>query len=93
YKVTFAADQTVARIAIRGNREYASGYDFLSGEFQVLDASDAVLWEGIYDLPEPDRDLDLNLPAPVAKARAVKFSGLSDESDEPGFSELEVFGP
>ncbi|MFI5309211.1 MAG: IPT/TIG domain-containing protein, partial [Polyangiales bacterium] len=46
YKVTFAADQTVARIAIRGNREYASGYDFLSGEFQVLDASDAVLWEG-----------------------------------------------
>jgi hypothetical protein len=91
YEIIFAADQIVARIAIRGNREYASGYDFLRGKFDVLDASDGVLWTGTYDLPAPDRDLDLTLPVAVPKARKVKFSGLQDESDEPGFSELEVF--
>lgn len=90
FQITFAADQTVARIAMRGNREYASGYDFLRGTFAVLDASDKVLWKGDYDLPEPDRDLDITLPA-VDNARKVKFSSLADESDEPGFSELEVF--
>ena len=90
FQVTFASDQTVARIAMRGNREYASGYDFLRGTFQVLDASDKVLWKGDYDLPEPDRDLDVTLPA-VDNARKVKFIALADESDEPGFSELEVF--
>jgi hypothetical protein len=90
FQITFASDQTVARIAMRGNREYASGYDFLRGTFQVLDASDKVLWKGDYELPEPDRDLDVTLPA-VDNARKVKFLSLADESDEPGFSELEVF--
>jgi hypothetical protein len=93
FKITFPSAQTVARIAIRGNREYASGYDFLRGTFEVLDTSQAVLWTGTYDLPAPDRDLDITLPTPIANAFAVKFSGLDDESDEPGFSELEVFGP
>jgi hypothetical protein len=90
FQITFASDQTVARIAMRGNREYASGYDFLSGKFEVLDDSDGVLWHGTYDLPEPDRDIDITLPAQTG-ARKVKFSSLADESDEPGFSELEVF--
>jgi hypothetical protein len=93
FKITFASAQTVARIARRGNREYASGYDFLTGTFEVLDGADSVLWQGTYDLPLPDRDLDLVLPVPIANAVSVKFSSLSDESDEPGFSELEVFGP
>jgi hypothetical protein len=93
FKITFPSAQTVSRIAMRGNREYASGYDFLNGRFEVLDASDSVLWEGTYDLPAPDRDLDLTLPAPLSNAVAVRFWGLADESLEPGFSELEVFGP
>lgn len=93
FKITFPSAQTVARIAMRGNREYASGYDFLNGKFEVLGVADAVLWEGTYDLPAPDRDLDLTLQAPVPNALSVRFTGLADESDEPGFSELEVFGP
>jgi len=93
YQVTFASAQTVARIAMRGNREYASGYDFIRGKFEVLDANDAVLWQGTYDLPAPDRDLDITLPTPVKRALSVKFSSLVDESSEPGLSELEVFGP
>lgn len=92
YQVTFASAQTVARIAMRGNREYASGYDFIRGTFEVLDANDAVVWQGTYDLPEPDRDLDIVLPEP-ARGRSVRFTSLADESTEPGFAELEVFGP
>jgi len=91
YLITFATDQTVGRIAMRGNREYASGYDFISGDFEVIDASGDTLWSGHYDLPAPDRDLDITLPDPIAGARSVKFTSTADESDEPGFAELEVF--
>lgn len=88
---SFAGGQKVGRIAMRGNREYASGYDFIRGKFEVLDGNDAVLWKGTYDLPPPDRDLDIVLPRPVSGARSVKFTSVADESTEPGFSELEVF--
>jgi hypothetical protein len=93
YQVTFASAQTVSRIAMRGNREYASGYDFIRGKFEVLGKNDAVLWQGSYDLPAPDADLDITLQSPVKNALSVKFTSLADESSEPGFSELEVFGP
>jgi hypothetical protein len=93
YQITFASEQTVGRIAMRGNREYASGYDFLRGKFEVLDAAGDVLWEGDYDLPAPDRDLDLTFSTPIEGALSVRFTSIMDESTEPGFSELEVFGP
>lgn len=93
YQVTFPQPQTVGRIAMRGNREYASGYDFLRGRFDVLNADGIALWSQSYDLPAPDRDLDIFLPAPIAGAAAVRFTSEADESDEPGFSELEVFAP
>jgi hypothetical protein len=92
FLITLAEDQAVARIAMRGNREYASGYDFIRGTFQLLDASGDAVWEGTYDLPAPDRDLDITLPDPVT-ARALRFESLEDESSEPGFAELELFGP
>jgi hypothetical protein len=43
-------------------------------------------------LPAPDRDLDITLPTPV-RARALRFTSVEDESSEPGFAELELFGP
>jgi hypothetical protein len=91
YRVDFGAPQTLTRVAMRGNREYMSGYDFLRGRFEVLGAGDAVLWSASYDLPEPDRDLDITLPTPIAGATAVKFTSEKDESVEPGFAELEAF--
>jgi hypothetical protein len=92
YEITLAADQEIGRIAMRGNREYASGYDFIRGRFKLLNASDDVLWEGDYDLPAPDRDLDITLPEPVT-ARALRFESLVDEGVDPGFAELELFEP
>jgi hypothetical protein len=93
FMVTFPSGQAVARIAIRGNREYASGYDFLTAKFELLGADEDVLWHGTYDLPGPDRDLDIVLPKTFDDVFSVRFSSIADESDEPGFSELEVFGP
>ncbi|MES1172245.1 MAG: hypothetical protein ABUL77_03320, partial [Bacteroidota bacterium] len=93
FQVGFATPQSVARIAMRGNREYAAGYDFTEGWFEVTGADGASLWKARYLLPQPDRDLDIVFPAPIAGAAAVRFTSIADESVEPGFSELEVFAP
>jgi hypothetical protein len=93
YQITFEDLQTVERIAMRGNREYASGYDFVRGTFALLGADGDAIWEGSYDLPGPDRDLDIVLPSSVEGVSALRFTSLEDESTEPGFAELEVFGP
>ncbi|HEY8926645.1 MAG TPA: hypothetical protein VIU64_19815 [Polyangia bacterium] len=91
FQINFPAAQTVSRIAMRGNREYASGYDFVQGRFEVLDAAGNPLWSEERLLPDPDRDLDIPFFPPLANAYAVRFTSLMDQSDEPGFSELEVF--
>ena len=41
YQITFPTPQTVGRIALRGNREYTTGYDFLRARFEVLGAEGA----------------------------------------------------
>ncbi len=91
--VSFASDQTVGRIAMRGNREYAVMYDLVRGKFEILGASNDVLWSQSLDLPNPGRDYDIFLPAPVANARAVRFTSETDVSEDPGFAELEAFAP
>ena len=91
FQINFPSPQVVSRIAMRGNREYASGYDFVEGRFEVLDAAGNPLWSETRLLPDPDRDLDIPFFPPVANASAVRFTSLTDQSDEPGFSELEVF--
>jgi hypothetical protein len=93
YQITFPAPQTVGRIALRGNREYTTGYDFLRARFEVLGPGGAPLWSAAYELPEPDRDLDITLPTPIPNATAVRFTSERDESEDPGFGELEVFAP
>jgi hypothetical protein len=93
FLVTFAAPQTVARIALRGNREYTTGYDFLRARFELLGEGDAVLSTTTHQLLEPDRDVDVTWAAPVAGVKAVRFRSEADESEDPGFGELAVFGP
>jgi hypothetical protein len=93
YTVTFPSAQVVGRIAVRGSREYSAGYDFLRARLEVLGAGGVVLWSGASDLPQPNRDLDVTLPAPIAGAVAVRFTSEKDESEDPGFGELEIFGP
>ena len=91
YQLTFPAPQTVGRIAMRGNREYASGYDFVEGRFDLLDAAGAVLWSADRLLPDPDRDLDILVEPRVGNATSLRFTSVQDQPDEPGFSELELF--
>lgn len=93
FMVTFPSAQTVGRIAFRGNRENAAGFDFIRAKFEVVDGNGGVLWTGTVDLPPPERDFDLNLPTPVSGARSVRVISERDESHSPGIGELEVFGP
>jgi len=91
YQLTFPTPQAVGRIAMRGNREYASGYDFIEGRFDLLDVNGAVLWTADRLLPDPDRDLDILVEPRVGNVASVRFTSVQDQPDEPGFSELEVF--
>jgi hypothetical protein len=91
FQLSFPTPQTIGRISMRGNREYASGYDFVEGRFDILDASGAVLWTEDRLLPDPDRDLDILVEPRVTGASAVRFTSVMDQPDEPGFSELELF--
>lgn len=91
FQLTFPSPQAVGRIAIRGNREYASGYDFVEGRFDLLDVNGAVLWTADRLLPDPDRDLDILVQPRVANATSLRFTSVQDQPDEPGFSELELF--
>ena len=91
YQLTFPSPQTVGRIAMRGNREYATNYDFVEGRFDILDVNGAVLWSEDRLLPDPDRDLDILVEPRITNASAIRFTSVQDQPDEPGFSELEVF--
>ena len=79
-------------IALRGNREYATGYAFFKGRFEILTEADEVLWSGVYSIPTVDSDLDIAIAPPV-NGRKVRFTSIEDEPDDPGFAELEVFEP
>ncbi len=93
YQVTFSSPQPVGRIALRGNREYMSGYDFIRVRFEVVGAGDAIIWSSAFDLPQPDRDVDVFLSKTLTGVTAVRFVSEADESSEPGFAEFEVFPP
>ena len=89
YQVQLSAFQEVGRIAFRGNREYASGYNFLQGRFEVYNATGALAWGQSFSMPSPDHDLDVTFPTVIVSK--VKFISEADESTEPGFAEIELF--
>jgi IPT/TIG domain len=91
YSITFPAPQTIARIALRGNREFSSAYDILRGRLEILDGSTGVLWSASIDLPDPTRDHDVFFDTPVGNAQVVRLTSEIDRSVDPGFAELEVF--
>ncbi len=83
---------TITQLRMFGNREFADGFDFFAGTFQLFAANGSVLFDsGIVSLPAPDRDVTLAIPS-VAGVRRVRFTATADEGNDPGFAELEVFG-
>jgi hypothetical protein len=93
FEIIFPQDVTVSQLQMFGNREFAAGFDFFSGIFQLFDASATVLFDsGVVNLPAPDRDVTLTIPY-VAGVRRVRFTATADESVDPGFAELKVIGP
>jgi hypothetical protein len=98
FEIVFPTDVTVTELQMFGNREFGDeAFDFLTGIFELKDASGNVLYDsGVVSFPPPNRDLGLIIPD-VANVRRVRFTGVSDEGpfgpdNDPGFSELKVFG-
>jgi hypothetical protein len=92
YQVTLADPQPVARIALRGNREYANEHDIKAVRVEVMGAAGEILWTTEAALPAPHRDADLTPPLPIPDARSIKIFSIDDDSETPGFSEVEIFG-
>jgi hypothetical protein len=92
FEILLPEDATVTELRMFGNRESADGFDFFAGIFQLFDAPGTVLYDsGEVVLPAPDRDVTLAIPH-ISGIRKVRFTATADESDEPGFAELEVIG-
>lgn len=91
-EVVLPTDATVNQINLRGNRQFADGYDILAGRVEVFDAQGRTLFTRNVELPGPTRDLDVPLNPTLTGVRRVRFTSTRDESCEPGFSELEVIG-
>ncbi|HXG48854.1 MAG TPA: carboxypeptidase regulatory-like domain-containing protein, partial [Methylomirabilota bacterium] len=90
-EVLLSQPAEVTQINIRGNRESATGFDFFRARIDVFGAGSGVLHSETVDLPAPVRDLDLDIPDQVGVQR-VRFTGLADESADPGLAELVVLG-
>ncbi len=92
YEILLPADATVRELQMFGNREFADGFDFLAGNFQLFDSADHLLFDsGVFDLAAPDRDITVPVPN-VALVRRVRFTPTADQNDHNGFAELKVFG-
>lgn len=94
FEIVFPQDVTVDQLQMFGNRGVdAVDFDFLAGRFQLFSAGGLGLFDsGVVNLPAPDRDVVVPV-ASVAGVRRVRFTATSDESPDPGFAELKVFGP
>jgi hypothetical protein len=91
FEIILPGDATVTEIRMFGNRQFAEGFDFFAGIFQLLDEGGLVLFDsGVVDLPAPDRDLSIPIPA-IPGVRRVSFTGTDGDGGE-GFAELEVIG-
>ena len=92
FEVILPGDALVTELRMFGNRQSPNGFDFFSGTFQMFDANDTVVFDsGNVELPAPDRDLAL-MTGDVPGVRRVRFEATADESNNPGFAELEVLG-
>lgn len=92
FEVQLPEDSTITELRMFGNREFANGFDFFAGIFQLFAADGSVLFDsGIVNLPAPVRDIALTVPN-IASVRRVRFTATDDESDTPGFAELQVLG-
>ena len=90
--VIFPWEGTVTEIRMFGNRQSANGFDFFEGVFELFDAGGNVLYDsGVVSFPAPDRDVVVSIPE-VSGVRRVRFTGTDDESNTPGFAELEILG-
>ncbi|WP_157817600.1 choice-of-anchor K domain-containing protein [Candidatus Thiodictyon syntrophicum] len=92
YEIELPESAVVRELRMSGNRQYANGYDFKAGIFDLIDAGGRTLWSsGVVLLPAPERDLTLPI-GDTSGVRRIRFTATDDENTHSGFSELEVLG-
>ncbi len=90
-QIVFPQVVSVQGVNFRGNREYNEGYDILEGILTLTD-KDGKNYPFIVKLPPPDRDFNVKFKNKFSNIVSLKFTFTKDESNEPGFAEIEVEG-
>lgn len=90
-EVIFPKPVRISSINLWGNREYKDGYDVLEGRL-TLTGSNGSSGSMNVVLPQPDRDFSLKFAAPIGQVTKLRFDFTKDESEDPGFAEIEVIG-
>lgn len=87
--VTLPQAVRIEHLAIRGNREYRGGFDFLRGRVEIVGSDGAVAFRRPTRHLLPNRDVEVDVPGVIGKT--VRFVSEGDESVNPGLAELEIF--
>ena len=83
---------SVTQVNVRGNREFGTGYDIFTGRIDIYGDDGSLLFTVEVEKTGLNFDVEYELPESQADVRTVRFTSTSDESIEPGISELEVLG-
>jgi hypothetical protein len=78
---------------MRGNQgTFATGYDFLTGRLDFLDAAGGLISSRNLVFNRPDGDWAVDLNPPVTNVRAVRLVPGWAESDAAGIAEIQLYG-
>ena len=89
--IDLGQDATVHSLQIRPSTSFPNGFNFLTGQFRILDSAGAELFDS-GTVAFTNGSINLPMSPPVGGARSVEFNGITFESIEPGFGEFGVIG-
>lgn len=89
--VTLRQTQTIGRVKLFANREFASGFNVLTARIELLDANDAVLRQVNVAPSTSGADIDQAILPAQSCVRKIRIVPLTGEDPGPGFAEIQIF--
>lgn len=92
-QLTLSNPRTISAVVIRGNRDFSSGFDVLTGTLELIGANGGVLATRAVVTSRPAGDWAIAFSPAVANVRTVRFTPGWSDSSASGFAELQLYGP
>lgn len=87
-ELVFPNPVSIKGVNLKGNREYASGYDIFEGKLIVNSSSGSSNYN--VSFPAPERDFNISFNQTISDVKSIKLEITKDESQDPGLAEFEV---